>query len=88
MSLTKAQQKAYQKMKEQKNAKPTGTTAEGKAKSKADAEAHICQMCRQAFTVTASTRQLVEHQENKHPKSTPEACFPELPGMGWSPPGS
>ena len=44
MSLTKAQQKAYQKMKEQKNAKPAGTSAEGKAKSKADSEAHICQV--------------------------------------------
>ena len=44
MSLTKAQQKMYQKAKEQKNKAPAGTTAESKAKSKADAQAHICQV--------------------------------------------
>jgi hypothetical protein len=44
MSLTKAQQKAYQKMREQKNKAPTGATAEGKAKSKADASAYVCQV--------------------------------------------
>ena len=44
MSLTKAQQNAYKKMKEQKNKAPAGQTAEGKAKSKADAEAHVCQV--------------------------------------------
>ena len=43
MSLTKAQQKAYQKMREGKNSAPKGPSAEGKAKSNADKQAHICQ---------------------------------------------
>ena len=44
MSLTKAQQKMYQKAKEQKNKAPAGATAESKAKSKADSQAHVCQV--------------------------------------------
>eukprot|EP00798_Chlamydomonas_sp_ICE-L_P022772 gene22772-29940_t len=88
MSLTKGQQKAYKKMKEQKNAGPKGASSEGKAKSKADQVAHICQICKQTFIVTAKAAQLVEHAASRHPKSTAEACFPELPSMGWTSPAA
>eukprot|EP00197_Chlamydomonas_leiostraca_P014794 CAMPEP_0202871682 /NCGR_PEP_ID=MMETSP1391-20130828/19397_1 /ASSEMBLY_ACC=CAM_ASM_000867 /TAXON_ID=1034604 /ORGANISM="Chlamydomonas leiostraca, Strain SAG 11-49" /LENGTH=74 /DNA_ID=CAMNT_0049552561 /DNA_START=61 /DNA_END=285 /DNA_ORIENTATION=- len=74
-------------MKEAKNKAPTGSSSEGKKKSEADKLAHICQICRQSFIVTAKAAQLVEHAHSKHPKSTEAECFPELPEMGWSAPG-
>jgi len=74
-------------MAEMKKKGPAGTTEEGKKKSEADKMAHVCQICRQSFIVTAKAQVLVEHAHSKHPKSKELECFPELTSMGWSTPG-
>ncbi|KAF8060025.1 hypothetical protein HT031_004963 [Scenedesmus sp. PABB004] len=36
-----------------------------------------CSVCLTTFICTSKEQQLKDHQENKHPKSTFEQCFPD-----------
>lgn len=36
-----------------------------------------CHVCLTQFVCTSKEQQLKDHQENKHPKSTFEQCFPD-----------
>eukprot|EP00878_Enallax_costatus_P001131 GHUV01001268.1.p1 GENE.GHUV01001268.1~~GHUV01001268.1.p1 ORF type:complete len:102 (+),score=15.99 GHUV01001268.1:121-426(+) len=54
--------------------KPKGS----QLKSNAAAMTLKCQVCLTQFICTSKEQQLKDHQENKHPKSTFEQCFP-----GW-----
>jgi hypothetical protein len=37
-----------------------------------------CHVCLTQFVCTSKEQQLKDHQENKHPKSTFEQCFPDF----------
>lgn len=50
-------------------------------KAKADSEALLCGICKQAFMCTAKGKQLRAHVESKHDKTDPLQCFPTLPEM-------
>jgi hypothetical protein len=81
ISSAKAAKKMKQKAKEFKAIGPVGQTKEGKAKAERDAQAHICALCKQTFSVIAKSAALIQHVENKHSKQKPVECFPELPEM-------
>lgn len=58
MGLSKLQQQLKKKEKERKDAAKKGTpsSAAGKAKAAADAQAYICQVCRVGFPINAKVR--------------------------------
>ncbi|EQC27508.1 hypothetical protein SDRG_14709 [Saprolegnia diclina VS20] len=80
MSMNKLQMQLKKKEKERKAAGKKGSivSSETKAKSAADAEAYICSVCRQSFSVTSRPPVLVTHAESRHPKLSPEQCFSSL----------
>ncbi|OQS07905.1 hypothetical protein THRCLA_20035 [Thraustotheca clavata] len=80
MSMNKLQMQLKKKEKERKQAAKRGNivTNETKAKSAADAEAYICGICRQSFSITSRPPVLVTHAESRHPKVSPEQCFTSL----------
>ncbi|OQR82840.1 hypothetical protein ACHHYP_15445 [Achlya hypogyna] len=80
MSMNKLQMQLKKKEKERKAAAKKGSivSSETKAKSAADAQAYVCGICRQSFSVTSRPPVLVTHAESRHPKVSPEQCFPSL----------
>ncbi len=84
MAMSKLQQQLKKKEKERKAAARRGTPAssESRAKAAADAQTYICQVCRQALASTNKAPQLVAHAEARHPRVSPETCFPQLEEMG------
>lgn len=67
----------------ERNQKKMGKTEEERkaalAKSKADAEAYMCLLCRQTFMSNARPPVLHQHVVSKHPAGTdPASCFPML----------
>jgi Zinc-binding len=67
----------------ERNLKKMGKSEEERkaasAKSKADANAYMCLVCRQTFMANARDAMLYQHVRAKHPADTdPVSCFPRL----------
>ncbi|RHY30267.1 hypothetical protein DYB32_004520 [Aphanomyces invadans] len=84
MSMNKLQMQLKKKEKERKAAAKKGTavSSESKAKAAADAQAFMCKICRQPFASTSKGPQMIAHAESKHPRVSPEECFPQLQEIG------
>ncbi|ETV81763.1 hypothetical protein, variant 2 [Aphanomyces astaci] len=86
MSMNKLQMQLKKKEKERKAAakKGSATSTESKAKAAADAQAFQCKICLTPFPRTSKGPQMIAHAESKHPRVSPEECFPQLQNAGWT----
>ncbi|KAF0707572.1 hypothetical protein AaE_013546 [Aphanomyces astaci] len=84
MSMNKLQMQLKKKEKERKAAakKGSATSTESKAKAAADAQAFQCKICLTPFPRTSKGPQMIAHAESKHPRVSPEECFPQLQNVG------
>jgi transcription elongation factor Elf1 len=69
---------ARSQQKRERNAQKKKGTGKSQLKSNEKAQTVMCSICRQSFQCNAAEKLLRQHQENKHPKSKYEECFPPV----------